>query len=203
MRPKNNIYINYFRPVADALVALLLALPALWLMALIALALLLQGKGVLFVQQRQGHHGKLLWLLKFRTIDGGPGHSKAHEAARITAIGALLRKTGLDELPQIFQVITGQLALIGPRPLLPEYHPHFTAQQKQRFAIRPGITGLAQIKGGNALPWPQKLRYDAWYARNASFWLDFYIVVQTFVQLYLPTQPQAHTPSDRFDAMAN
>jgi lipopolysaccharide/colanic/teichoic acid biosynthesis glycosyltransferase len=140
----------------------LLAAPALLPLGLaVALAVRLAlGPGVLFRQRRAGRHGRPFTLIKFRSLRHGPGD----DAARLTRFGRLLRASGLDELPQCLHLLRGEMSLVGPRPLPMDYLPHYTARQARRLAVRPGLAGLAQAAGRNAVPWRHRLALDAAYA---------------------------------------
>ena len=107
------------------------------------------------------------------------------DAQRLTALGSFVRKTSLDEIPQLLNVITGDMSLIGPRPLLPQYLPLYNAVQKRRHEVRPGITGWAQVNGRNAISWEQKFEYDVWYVDNVSFLLDFRILIMTVKKVFI------------------
>lgn len=166
--------------ITVAAVALLLfMLPLLVLALLIRLKL---GGPVLFIQQRPGLYGKPFKMVKFRTMrdafdaEGMP----LPDAERMTAFGNLLRATSLDELPELWNVLRGEMSLVGPRPLLMEYLPLYNAQQQRRHEVRPGVTGLAQVSGRNALSWEEKFHLDVWYVDNQSIWLDLKIIFLTF-----------------------
>jgi lipopolysaccharide/colanic/teichoic acid biosynthesis glycosyltransferase len=131
----------------------------------------------LFWQQRPGYGGRLFWLVKFKTLRNGPGT----DAERMTPLGNWLRKSALDELPQLWLVVWGSMACIGPRPLLKEYLPLYNARQQQRHSVRPGITGWAQVNGRNYGQWAERLEMDVWYATHISFALDLRILWRTFV----------------------
>ncbi len=133
------------------------------------------GSPVLFRQQRAGKDGALFSLLKFRTMIDGP----FPDAERLTALGRFLRKYSLDEFPQFLNVIRGEMSLVGPRPLLPQYLARYSAEQMRRHEVKPGITGLTQISGRNALDWESKFKLDVWYVDHASLWLDLRLLVQT------------------------
>jgi lipopolysaccharide/colanic/teichoic acid biosynthesis glycosyltransferase len=139
-----------------------------------------RGK-VFFIQQRTGKNGINFNLFKFKTMsdtchaDG----TLLSDESRLIPFGRMLRKTSLDELPQLFNVLKGEMSLVGPRPLLPEYLPLYSREQNKRHRVLPGITGLAQIKGRNSLNWYTKFRYDVWYVENKTFWLDLRIMALT------------------------
>ncbi len=157
---------------------LVLATAPLWLpaLALVALSVLCADGGpVLFRQERAGRGGRLFTMLKFRTMRDGPGG----DAERLTRLGRFLRATSLDELPQLLHVLTGKMALIGPRPLPARYLPRYSPEQTRRHEVRPGITGWAQVNGRNALSWEEKFRLDVWYVDHRSLLLDIKILFLT------------------------
>jgi undecaprenyl phosphate N,N'-diacetylbacillosamine 1-phosphate transferase len=138
-----------------------------------------------FFQLRPGKNAKLFKIIKFKTMNDKKdkdGNLLA-DAQRLTTIGAFVRKTSLDELPQLLNVLKGEMSLIGPRPLLPEYLPLYSALQNRRHDLRPGITGWAQVNGRNAISWSQKFEYDVWYVDNMSFVLDIKIIVKTLLKV--------------------
>ncbi len=159
--------------------ALILILP---IMAVLAIIVYLElGPPVFFRQKRPGLHGNPFVLLKFRTMDDvrdGQGHLLP-DAERLSAFGRFLRSTSLDELPELFNVLKGEMSLVGPRPLLMQYLDRYTPEQARRHEVRPGITGWAQIKGRNTLPWEQRFELDVWYVDHQSVWLDFKILTVT------------------------
>lgn len=142
---------------------------------------LTMGKPVFFRQVRPGYKGELFSLWKFRTMTDQRDLAGAllPDEARITRLGGFLRSTSLDELPNFWPLFTGKISLVGPRPLLVEYLPLYTAEQMQRHDVPPGITGWAQVKGRNMLSWEEKFALDLWYVRNRSVWLDFRILFLT------------------------
>ena len=143
------------------------------------------GKPVLFRQLRIGHREKVFTFLKFRTmtdVRDQTGKLLADEH-RLTALGRFLRSTSLDELPQLWNVLKGDMSLVGPRPLLPEYLPRYTAFQRRRHEVRPGITGWVQVNGRNSLTWEQKFELDVWYVDHRSLWLDARILWMTVLQV--------------------
>ncbi|MEM7507116.1 MAG: sugar transferase [Pseudomonadota bacterium] len=158
---------------ATALTALVALAPALVILA--GLVRWKMGAPVLFAQQRPGLKGRPFRMLKFRTMSEGD----APDAERLTPLGAMLRATSLDELPELINVLRGEMSLVGPRPLLMEYLPLYSSQQARRHDVRPGITGWAQVNGRNALTWEQKFAHDVWYVENRSFWLDLKIIAMT------------------------
>lgn len=169
------------------LVLVLLALPVvLPLMGLIALLLLRElGSPVLFRQERPGRHGRIFTLYKFRTMTDRrdeQGHLLP-DAERITRIGQLLRKASLDELPELFNVLRGDMSLVGPRPLLIRYMPYYSTEERRRFDVRPGLTGWAQVHGRNNLPWNERLGLDVWYVENLSLRTDILILWKTLKQI--------------------
>lgn len=162
---------------------LLLLLPLL--LALSLLIFLRMGRPVLFRQTRPGLHGRSFEMLKLRTMrdavdrDGNP----LADSERITPLGQFLRSTSLDELPELWNVLKGDMSLVGPRPLLMEYLPLYSAEQARRHEVRPGVTGWAQVNGRNALSWEQKFALDVWYVDNRSLALDGRIMVMTLVKV--------------------
>jgi lipopolysaccharide/colanic/teichoic acid biosynthesis glycosyltransferase len=159
-----------------SLVALVLLAPLLVLISL--LIRLNMGAPVFYVQQRPGLHGRLFLIRKFRTMQTGEGD----DGQRMTGLGRLLRRTSLDELPELFNVVMGDMSLVGPRPLLPQYLPLYSTQQARRHEVRPGITGWAQINGRNTISWNEKFELDVWYVDHRSFLLDVRILFSTIVK---------------------
>lgn len=162
------------------LLDLALTIPLLLLLSplLLAVALLVRlrlGPGVLFRQTRPGLHGRPFTILKFRTMRHGPGS----DAERLTPLGRFLRASSLDELPELWNVLRGDMSLVGPRPLLMHYLPRYSPTQARRMEVRPGLTGWAQINGRNALSWPQKFALDVWYVDHQSLALDLRILART------------------------
>jgi lipopolysaccharide/colanic/teichoic acid biosynthesis glycosyltransferase len=139
------------------------------------------GSPVLFRQVRPGLHGKPFQMIKFRTMRDAVDASgnPLPDSERLTPFGEFLRATSLDEVPELWNVLKGDMSLVGPRPLLVEYLPLYSAEQSRRHEVRPGVTGWAQINGRNALSWPAKFDLDVWYVNNQSFWLDLKIIFLT------------------------
>lgn len=162
--------------------AVLLVLTAPLMLAAAAMIYLTMGRPVLFRQIRAGYRGRPFTLLKFRTMreafaaDGKP----LPDAQRLTSVGRFLRRTSLDELPQLFNVLAGSMSLFGPRPLLMQYLDRYTPQQARRHEVKPGLTGWAQVNGRNALGWEDKFVLDVWYVDHWNFWLDARILLRTF-----------------------
>ncbi len=176
------MYPSFTKRFLDILFAVLLLLLLFPLGILLALLLALEHKGSpFFMQQRPGRHEKLFSIYKFKTMKGTMD-SKGEllpDYMRLTKLGAFLRKTSLDELPQLWNVVKGNLSFIGPRPLLVRYLPYYTEEEKERHRVRPGITGLAQVSGRNLLNWDERLAYDIAYVENISLKNDFLIVLRT------------------------
>lgn len=152
---------------------------------LISLVLILtQGRPVFFRQRRPGYLEKPFLLTKFRTMVTDPNELEAKDthapdSVRLTRVGRWLRETSFDELPTIWNVLKGDMSLVGPRPLLMHYLPLYDAEQRKRHLVRPGVTGWAQVNGRNAVPWDERLRMDVWYVENRTFLLDIKILVRT------------------------
>lgn len=149
------------------------------LVALACIVRLSSGRPVLFRQQRPGLRGRPFELIKFRTMLGGAGP----DATRLTTTGRFLRSTSLDELPELWNVLRGDMSLVGPRPLLMQYLTRYSPRQARRHEVKPGITGWAQVNGRNALGWDEKFELDVWYVENWSVWLDACILGRTFWQV--------------------
>ena len=182
------MYKNYFKRLFDftaALVGLLLLSP-LFILVTIGLFFANQGKPFFF-QTRPGKNERLFRIVKFKTMNDKKDSegNLLSDAERLTKIGTLVRKTSLDEIPQLLNVLKGDMSLIGPRPLLVQYLPLYNAAQKQRHNVRPGITGWAQVNGRNAISWEQKFAYDVWYVKNCSFVLDIKILVLTIKKVFI------------------
>lgn len=176
-------YAAWGKRLLDVLLAAPLLLLTLPLQAGAAGLLLVQYRGnVLFRQLRPGRHGALFTLYKLRTMTSARDtHGQLlPDAARLPRLGRWLRATSLDELPQLWNVVRGDLSLVGPRPLLPQYLPLYSPEQARRHLVRPGITGWAQVNGRNVLSWEQKFRYDVWYVDHCSLGLDVKILLRTF-----------------------
>jgi lipopolysaccharide/colanic/teichoic acid biosynthesis glycosyltransferase len=168
--------------VLDLLVAVtILLLAAVPMLAIALLIRLTMGPPVLFCQERPGKGKRLFTLCKFRSMNyaRGPDGRLLPDPQRLTLLGRLLRKTSLDELPQLWNVLKGEMSLVGPRPLLPRYLPFYTERECLRFSVQPGITGWAQIRGRNTLGWDKRLALDVWYVENWSLALDLRVMLLT------------------------
>ena len=162
---------------------LMLLLPVLIITAVISR--IFQGSPVFFLHKRLGKDGIIFTMVKFRTMINGPSLGAEHDITRLTRWGRLLRKTSIDELPVLFNVIKGDMSLVGPRPLPVKYLSRFNSLQKKRMDVKPGITGLAQINGRNHLSWEDRFNYDVEYTRKKSFLLDLDIIFKTLFLVLL------------------
>ena len=177
------MYKKYFKRIIDfslSLIALLLIWPIL-----ICITILLhfanKGAGAFFYQERPGKDGKIFKIIKFKSMtdERAEDGNLLPAAQRLTKIGAFIRKTSIDELPQLINVLKGDMSFIGPRPLLPKYIPLYSQEQWRRHEVRPGITGWSQVNGRNNITWTEKFRLDVWYVDNCSLWLDVKIIFKT------------------------
>lgn len=143
------------------------------------------GKSVFFIQERPGKNAKVFKIYKFRTMNNETDKEGKllPDMQRLTTIGKIIRSTSLDELPQLFNVLKGDMSLVGPRPLLVSYLPKYTKEEMRRHEVKPGITGWAQVNGRNALEWHEKFKLDTWYVDHISFYLDLKIMLRTFLKI--------------------
>ena len=177
------MYKNCFKRMIDcclAMVAIVVLSPVMAAVAVL-LAVANKGAGVVFTQTRPGKNGRLFKVMKFKTMtdERDENGNLLPDAQRLTKTGKFIRSTSLDELPQLFNVLKGDMALIGPRPLLPQDLPLYSKEQARRHDVRPGITGWAQVHGRNAISWKKKFELDVWYVDHCSFWLDLKIILLT------------------------
>lgn len=183
---KNIFYKNIMKPVIDFFLSIIIILILSPLIIILTLMIFfLFGKPVFFLQDRPGFQTKTFKLIKFRTMKIGYDEkgNLLPDEQRLTKFGKLLRSTSLDELPELLNVLKGDISLVGPRPLLSEYLPLYSTEQARRHEIKPGITGWAQVNGRNAITWEEKFNLDVWYVDNLSFWLDFKIVLLTLFKV--------------------
>ena len=176
------MYKSFLKRTIDLIGAFigLLLLSPIFLIVTLGLSVANNGKPFFF-QLRPGKDGKIFKIVKFKTMNDKKDNegNLLPDAERLTKIGSFVRKTSLDELPQLFNVLKGEMSLIGPRPLLPEYLPLYSKTQNRRHEVKPGITGWAQVNGRNAIGWNQKFDYDVWYVDHLSFMLDIKIILLT------------------------
>ncbi len=182
------MYKHFFKRVFDFIIALvaLILLSPIFLIVMIGLYFANQGKPFFF-QARPGLNEKIFKIIKFKTMNDkkDANGNLLSDAERLTPIGAFVRKTSLDELPQLINVLKGDMAIIGPRPLLPQYLPLYSETQKSRHNVRPGITGWAQVNGRNAISWSKKFELDVWYVDNISLILDVKIFFLTIKKVFV------------------
>lgn len=187
-----------------AALALAVFAPVLFVIAILVRVLL--GSPVLFTQTRPGMHGRPFKLVKFRTMTDArdPAGLLLPDSVRLTPFGKFLRSTSIDELPELVNVLKGEMSLVGPRPLLMEYLPLYTERQARRHEARPGITGWAQINGRNAVSWEQKFEFDVWYVDNRSAWLDVKILALTAAKVLCRegVSQQGHATVEQFRGSA-
>lgn len=177
------MYRNFFKRVIDFCAALcgLLVIWPLLVVVIIWLHFANKGAGVFFTQERPGKDAKVFKVLKFKTMtdERDADGNLLPDDRRLTKVGRFIRSTSIDELPQLINVLKGDMALIGPRPLLVKYLPLYTPEQARRHEVRPGITGWAQVNGRNNITWAKKFELDVWYVRHLSLWLDIKIIFMT------------------------
>ncbi len=181
------MYKNYLKRPLDFILSTLAFLLASPIFLLVTLLLAIANKGkAFFFQQRPGKDEKIFKVIKFKTMtdEKGANGELLPDSDRLTAIGSFVRKTSLDEIPQLLNVIKGDMSLIGPRPLLVQYLPLYNKEQKRRHNVRPGISGWAQVNGRNTISWEKKFEYDVWYVDNLSFLLDLRIIFKTVWKVF-------------------
>lgn len=173
-------------------------LPIMLIIALFSLIIL--GRPIFFIQKRIGINGRIFSIIKFRTMLNKTEILQT-DLQRINKYGLFLRRYSLDELPTLFNIIKGDMSLVGPRPLLPEYLNHYTLEQAQRHSVLPGITGWAQINGRNTISWEKKFDLDIWYVKNKNFYLDMYILIKTILVVLKARDisHENHVSMHRFD----
>jgi len=181
------MYQHFFKRLIDFTLALfaIICLSPVLLVIIILLYFANEGAGVFFLQERPGYKGKIFKVVKFKTMNEKKGEDGKllPDLLRITRVGKFVRATSLDELPQLFNVLNGDMALLGPRPLLKQYLPLYTPEQMRRHDVRPGISGWAQVNGRNNLTWGEKFKLDVWYVDHLSFALDVKIIFMTLMKV--------------------
>jgi lipopolysaccharide/colanic/teichoic acid biosynthesis glycosyltransferase len=181
------MYRSYLKFLIDFIFSLVVFSISFPILLLVILLLIIANQGKpFFFQLRPGKNGKIFKIIKFKTMNDKKDNegNLLSDAERLTKIGAFVRKTSLDEIPQLLNVIKGDMSLIGPRPLLPEYLPLYNESQNRRHEVKPGITGWAQVNGRNSISWQQKFEYDTWYVDNISFVLDCKILFLTIKKVF-------------------
>ncbi len=181
-----NLYKNYIKRIMDimfSLISLFILSPVMLLVALLIRIKL--GSPILFFQERPGKDEKIFRLYKFRSMSEEKDENGNYlpDEKRLTTFGKLIRRTSLDELPELFNILKGDMSIVGPRPLLVEYLPYYTKIEGKRHQVRPGLTGLAQVEGRNYLSWDERLKKDVVYVEQMSFLLDCKIIIKTFISV--------------------
>lgn len=184
-----NMYKHFFKRLIDFIIVFCV-LAVIWPILLIItlwLHFANKGAGAFFFQERPGKDEKIFKVIKFKTMtdERDATGNLLPDAERLTKIGRLVRSTSIDELPQLINVLKGDMALIGPRPLLVQYLPLYSEEQARRHDVRPGITGWAQVNGRNAISWTKKFEFDVWYVDHCSFWLDLCIILKTIKKVFV------------------
>lgn len=180
------MYSSFIKNLSDFVIALLGLIAISPLIITISMMLTLSNYGFpFFIQPRPGKNGKIFKLVKFKTMNDrkDSNGNLLPDKDRLTKVGKVVRSLSLDELPQLWNVLKGEMSLIGPRPLLVKYLPLYTKEQARRHEVRPGITGWAQVNGRNAISWDEKFKLDAWYVDHVSFFLDMKILWMTFLKV--------------------
>ena len=182
------MYIHFLKRIIDFSIVfcVLFVIWPILLLITIWLHFANKGTGAFFTQERPGKNGKIFKVIKFKTMtdERDADGNLLPDADRLTKVGRLVRSTSIDELPQLIYVLKGDMALIGPRPLLPQYLPLYSKEQARRHEVRPGITGWAQVNGRNAISWTKKFELDVWYVDHCSFLLDVKIIVLTIKKVF-------------------
>jgi hypothetical protein len=184
------VYVTSVKKVLDFVIALIgvcFLSPFLSFVALLLFIAHRSFKGIFFVQSRVGYKGRIFKILKFKTMSDQRDEDGVllPDAERLTLMGKIVRSLSIDELPQLINVLKGDMAFVGPRPLLPKYLPLYSKEQLRRHEVRPGITGWAQINGRNNISWTRKFEYDVWYVDHVSFWLDLKILFLTVKKVFV------------------
>lgn len=187
------MYKNVIKRVCDLILALLLLVLAFIPMIIVAICIKIEDGGpIIYKSKRVGKNCKVFNVYKFRSmkVDRQELHSNLSHEQMVTKVGKVIRKTSLDELPQLINILKGEMSFIGPRPWIPEYYEWFTDEQKRRSNVLPGISGLAQVKGRNGISIFKKIEYDLYYVEHISMWIDIKIVFETIVQVFKKTNAE-------------
>lgn len=183
------MYRYCFKRILDFIIVFLILLIVWPFLLIITIGLHFANKeaGAFFTQERPGKNEKIFKVIKFKTMtdERDASGNLLPDADRMTRVGRFVRSTSIDELPQLINVLKGDMALIGPRPLLPQYLPLYSKEQARRHEVRPGITGWAQVNGRNAISWTKKFELDVWYVDHCSFWLDLKIIFLTIKKVFM------------------
>lgn len=189
-----------FSDIALSILAIVALLPVIFIIAILIWINI--GRPICYLQLRPGYQGREFLMVKFRTMLNTIDQDGVlfRDEVRLTPFGKLLRGTSLDELPELWNVLKGDMSLVGPRPLLMEYLPLYSSEQRRRHDVKPGITGWAQVNGRNAISWEEKFKLDIWYVDNQSFWLDVKIIFLTVKKVLLRDgiSAQGHVTIERF-----
>lgn len=180
------MYANFIKPLFDFIISSIAFLMLSPIFFVLTLLLTIANKGTpFFIQPRVGQKGQFFTIVKFRTMNNLKDEQGdlLSDDKRLTWIGKIVRKTSLDEIPQLFNVMKGEMSIVGPRPLLIEYLPLYSDYQKRRHEVKPGITGWVGVNGRNAISWDEKFKLDVWYVDHQSFWLDLKIIMMTIVKV--------------------
>ncbi len=183
---QNNIYKKYLKRIFDFIFSLILIIPSSIVVFICALLIFLESKEYpFFIQKRPGYKGKIFKIYKLKSMKSQDVNNPLSDVERITKIGKIIRKLSIDELPQLWNVLVGNMSFIGPRPLLIEYLDLYSDEQNRRHEVLPGITGYAQVNGRNAISWEEKFKLDVYYVDNLSLKLDFDIIFKTIANVFL------------------
>lgn len=202
------MYKNYFKRIIDFTAALIGFIALFPILFIVSLLLYIANDGKPFFKQLRPGKGEVIFkIIKFKTMNDKKDKfgNLLPDAERLTNIGRFVRKTSLDEIPQLLNVIKGEMSLIGPRPLLPSYLEYYTPFQNRRHEVKPGITGWAQVNGRNTISWEQKFEYDVWYVDHISFIVDVKIIIKTIQKIIKTNEISAegHATMPRFDDLHN
>ena len=195
-------YEKYFKRIIDLMCGLAAVIGFSWLyIILIILGTIFMRGNPFFTQERPGKDGKIFKLIKFRTMDNRKGKNGEllPDEIRLNKYGKILRKTSLDEIPEAFNIIKGDMSLIGPRPLLVKYLPYYNAEEKTRHDVRPGLSGLAQVNGRNAISWEDKFKFDVMYVNKITFITDFKILLETIKKAFVKSEGITLNALEDFD----